>query len=126
MMDPEKLSNSEKSSESPDHDTPETNDTAFAPIAASSAREDRLNVPLSKQQSNASRSLERAWSLNDGVSVSRQDVEQEGVQDQGRASDGEDEFTVRWDENDPLNPRNMSTFRRWLITIIVSSGSICV
>ncbi|PYH50083.1 MFS transporter [Aspergillus saccharolyticus JOP 1030-1] len=36
------------------------------------------------------------------------------------------EFTVSWDENDPMNPRNMSKARRWLITTIVSLGSLCV
>ncbi|KAF7596910.1 hypothetical protein BBP40_011955 [Aspergillus hancockii] len=34
--------------------------------------------------------------------------------------------TVKWDENDPMHPYNMSLGRRWLIVIIVSMGSLCV
>ncbi|KAJ6141653.1 hypothetical protein N7470_010043 [Penicillium chermesinum] len=120
-MEPEKLSISEKSSGDPEHSKSETEDTAFAPIGNPRTREE----PISKQQSNASRSLDRAWSLSDGVSVNRQDVEQEPGQDQDQAAD-ENGFTVSWDENDTLNPRSMSLGRRWLITVLVSLGSACV
>lgn len=36
--------------------------------------------------------------------------------------------TVSWEEGDqkPANPRSMSKARRWLIVVIVSSGSLCV
>lgn len=124
-MDVEKHSSSEKSSEDHDRSKSEAEDTAFAPIAAPNEREDRLGVQISKQRSNASRSLDRVWSLNDGVSVNRQDVE-ETVQSRDQTADAGDEFTVGWDENDPMNPRSMSLARRWLITILVSSGSVCV
>lgn len=41
-------------------------------------------------------------------------------------TDGEP-FLVGWDgDADPMNPRSMSTFRRWIIVLIVSSSSLCV
>lgn len=80
-------------------------------------------APIGRSRSN----LEHYWSLTDGLS---------GVQDQDEIVPGdeegeigianEDEFTVTWHENDPMNPRSLSTPRRWLITIIVSTGSLCV
>ncbi|KAE8387839.1 major facilitator superfamily domain-containing protein [Aspergillus alliaceus] len=38
----------------------------------------------------------------------------------------EDNFLVEWSEDDPSNPRNLSLARRWLIVLIVSTGSLCV
>jgi hypothetical protein len=109
--------------ESPDKSTSElalskSEDVTFAPIAAP---HDERDAPLQKQRSNASKSMksvERSWSLNDGTSLGRNEVDEAVEEDTG--------FTVGWDENDPLNPRNMSKCRRWLIVIIVSMGSLCV
>lgn len=106
--------------------TSNSEDIGFAPITAPFPREDQIH--LSKQRSSrdsrasTSRSLERSWSLNDGISLSGND---ERV---GSGSDEEvvDEFTVTWDDGDVMNPRNMSKFRKWMIVIIVSTGSLCV
>ncbi|KAJ5234354.1 uncharacterized protein N7469_003522 [Penicillium citrinum] len=106
--------------------TSNSEDIGFAPITAPLPREDQIH--LSKQRSSrdsrasTSRSLERSWSLNDGISLSGND---ERV---GSGSDEEvvDEFTVTWDDGDVMNPRNMSKFRKWMIVIIVSTGSLCV
>jgi hypothetical protein len=39
----------------------------------------------------------------------------------------ENEFLVQWDgDNDPLNPRSLPLFRKWLIVIVVSMGSVLV
>lgn len=39
----------------------------------------------------------------------------------------EDDFTVKWEENDPLNPRTrLSYVRKWVITFIIAGSSICV
>lgn len=36
-------------------------------------------------------------------------------------------FVVTWDgDADPMNPRSMTTLRRWMIVLIVSSSSLCV
>lgn len=78
-------------------------------------------------KSNTTRSLERCWSLNDGTSLAGDEgvAERVGSSDEERDVDGVG-FTVGWDENDRLNPRNMSKARRWMVTIIVSMGSLCV
>ena len=94
----------------------------YAPITGTN---DGSNAPLQKQRSNASksvtsRSLERSWSLNDGVSIGGQEVDEAAVANEDEA------YTVGWEDNDPMNPRNMSKARRWLVVIIVSMGSLCV
>ncbi len=39
----------------------------------------------------------------------------------------EKNFEVDWDgPDDPLNPRNMGTGRKWLVVIILAFGSLCV
>ncbi|KAI5820657.1 major facilitator superfamily domain-containing protein [Pyronema omphalodes] len=42
------------------------------------------------------------------------------------SSDQGDEWEVRWEENDPENPRNLVKWRKWLCTYVVSSASLCV
>ncbi|KAJ5779186.1 hypothetical protein N7457_006906 [Penicillium paradoxum] len=95
----------------------------FAPINSPIA--DERDAPLQKKRSNASRaatskSLERSWSLNDGVSIGGHRVDEAAVAHDDAA------YTVGWEENDPNNPRNMHTARRWLIVCIISMGSLCV
>ncbi|KAF2098191.1 MFS general substrate transporter [Rhizodiscina lignyota] len=37
------------------------------------------------------------------------------------------DFTVKWEENDPQNPRNkLSYARKWAITVIIAGSSMCV
>ncbi|OOF90786.1 hypothetical protein ASPCADRAFT_58544 [Aspergillus carbonarius ITEM 5010] len=102
-------------------------DGTFAPISARiSSQEDRLR----RHQSASSHPLERSWSLNDGYSFHTTDEEAAAERVIGRkeggATDETDDFIVSWDEDDPINPRNFNTLRRWLIVIICSSGSLCV
>ncbi|PTU20132.1 hypothetical protein P175DRAFT_0438908 [Aspergillus ochraceoroseus IBT 24754] len=105
----------------------------FAPIKPATTRTD--NNKIQRLLSNASsRAMERSWSLNDGYSCNTGGAEA----DEGAAGDGDrdgdrdanaDEssgFIVRWDENDPMNPRNFNTLRRWIIVVICSLGSLCV
>ena len=41
--------------------------------------------------------------------------------------DEEKEYEVGWDgDQDPMNPKNMSTGRKWVIVLVLSSGSACV
>lgn len=35
-------------------------------------------------------------------------------------------MAVQWDDNDLSNPRNMSLWKKWLLVITVSMGSLCV
>jgi hypothetical protein len=38
-----------------------------------------------------------------------------------------DDFTVKWEENDPLDPRNRYTnVRKWLITWVITTSGVCV
>ncbi|GKZ38060.1 hypothetical protein AbraIFM66950_009975 [Aspergillus brasiliensis] len=102
-------------------------DGMFAPITArTSSYEERLR----RRQSASSRPLERNWSLNDGYSLQNADEEAAAERvlsnKDEEASDASEGFVVGWDDNDPRNPRNFNTIRRWLIVIICSSGSLCV
>lgn len=99
-------------------DSKEEEDGPFAPIACPSTHERGLQ----KQRSNASRSSERNWSLNDGVSIGGDKFGEED----GEAGNGESEYIVGWEEGDAMNPRNMNKARKWLIVVIVSMGSLCV
>ena len=58
------------------------------------------------------------------------DVSDEEKRQGDEGTDGkesEKHFEVGWDgEDDPLNPRSMSTGRKWLIVLIVSASSLCV
>lgn len=119
-------SSSDKSTEKAreqDTERGEESGRTFAPINASAAPN---NERLQKLQRTTSSTIERSWSLNDGYSCHTVDEEAEDKSNQpGEAAEG-DEFVVGWDDNDPMNPRNMNKFRRWLIVVICSSGSLCV
>ncbi|PWY62966.1 MFS transporter [Aspergillus eucalypticola CBS 122712] len=118
----------ESSQESTEGEKLEDNvDGMFAPITArNSSYEERLR----RRHSASSHPLERNWSLNDGYSI--QVADEEAVAERvlsnkdEEASDASEGFVVSWDDNDPLNPRNFNTVRRWLIVIICSAGSLCV
>lgn len=105
-------------------DRHKSDDVTYAPINSPGTHNEG-SAPLQKQRSNASksvtsRSLERSWSLNDGVSIGGHEVDEAAMANEDEA------YTVGWEENDPMNPRNMSKARRWLVVIIVSMGSLCV
>ncbi|PYH28764.1 MFS transporter [Aspergillus neoniger CBS 115656] len=118
----------ESSQESTEGEKLEDNvDGMFAPITArNSSYEERLR----RHHSASSHPLERNWSLNDGYSI--QNADEEAVVERvlsnkdEEASDASEGFVVSWDDNDPMNPRNFNTVRRWLIVIICSAGSLCV
>ncbi|KAI1829597.1 hypothetical protein DTO006G1_8334 [Penicillium roqueforti] len=107
-------------------DRTKSDDLSYAAITITSpGTHEEGSTPLRKLRSSASRSvtskpLERSWSLNDGVSVASHDVDEAAV-----ATDHES-YIVGWEENDPMNPRNMSKARRWLVVVIISMGSLCV
>jgi hypothetical protein len=40
---------------------------------------------------------------------------------------GEKEFEVTWDgPDDSMNPKNMATWRKWSVVVILAFGSLCV
>lgn len=98
----------------------------FAPIKPSAVTEDqRDHEPMQKQRSNASRSIERSWSLNDGYSC-HPDYDEEKRAEEKAGADAQDaDYVVGWDEGDPANPRNFPTLRRWFIVLTCSMGSLC-
>jgi multidrug resistance protein len=49
------------------------------------------------------------------------------TQDIEKASPAESQdYEVKWEENDPHNPKNMNTIRKWVVVLIVSASSLCV
>lgn len=69
-------------------------------------------------------------SLNDRESGPRGgscDPEKGGEISLGSSSTDGDEFNVKWDgPEDPESPRSMSTTKKWICTVVVSLGSLCV
>ncbi|KAL4778981.1 major facilitator superfamily domain-containing protein [Aspergillus varians] len=102
-----------------------TTEDGFAPIKPAKTAD---TGHLQRLHSTTSRPAERSWSLNDGYSCNN-DVDAEagtsGPHGVETAESGA-EFVVCWEENDPMNPRNFNTGRRWVIVIICSMGSLCV
>ncbi|KAJ5414101.1 hypothetical protein N7509_000728 [Penicillium cosmopolitanum] len=103
-------------------------EAGFAPITHPFPRDNGANNsttnPSSNAQATPSRSLERSWSLNDGTSLAGDEGRAERISsDEEHAGEN---FMVGWDEDDALNPRNMSKARRWMVVIIISMGSLCV
>ncbi|KAJ5605835.1 drug/proton antiporter YHK8 [Penicillium lagena] len=128
-MDPvEQPTSSEKSHDDELEDS-KSEEGVFAPIHGPDGDdgEQQREAPLHKLRSQTSRSLEPSWSLNDGISIhGDRPQDEEGGEAGTIETDEEQRFTVAWDENDPINPRNMTKARKWLIVIIVSLGSLCV
>ncbi|KAL1866963.1 hypothetical protein Plec18167_008896 [Paecilomyces lecythidis] len=84
------------------------------------------DLAVQKTHSRTSRrSLDRSWSINDGYGV-QADEEDKDEEAGAVAAEGDSDFTVDWDDNDPANPRNMNKLRRWLIVFICSTGAVCV
>jgi hypothetical protein len=89
-------------------------------------------APLSRSQSSV-------HGGQDGYSVFSNDDDQNEIGNAGEAEPKTDEervmrertkeegiLEVKFDENDPLNPRNMGTMRKWAIVLILSASSLCV
>ncbi|KAL6235376.1 hypothetical protein BDW75DRAFT_209646 [Aspergillus navahoensis] len=107
---------------------PEKSDSAakagFEPIKPATTTD---NSHPQKLHSTSSRPVERSWSLNDGYSCNNDmDIEASTGEAHGTEVTESSDFVVRWDVNDPTNPRNFNTVRRWIIVIICSTGSLCV
>ncbi|KAL4874153.1 hypothetical protein BDV12DRAFT_159200 [Aspergillus spectabilis] len=96
----------------------------FAPIRPTPTKD---HNHLHKLHSTGPRPIERSWSLNDGYSCSNEmdaKVSASGPHTvEAVESTG---FIVDWDENDPMNPRNFDSVRKWIIVIICALGSVCV
>lgn len=122
----ERHSRDEKSSDELDRAKSEDADATFAPINCPTNSEGHRDTSIQRKQSRGPRSLARSWSLNDGTSIGGDEFEESEADEAGGESDADAGYTVGWDENDAMNPRNMRKARKWLIVVIVSSGSLCV
>src|SRR5450755_2467809 len=105
--------------------------------------EGSLPEPLAKEtldlkplrRVNSSRSRSRRPSLSrrlsrspDGGQGCRCCSQVESPTDSNDSADAREKpFEVQFEgDDDPMNPRNLLTFRRWMIVIIVSMSSTCV
>lgn len=73
--------------------------------------------------------LSRCRSYVDGYSgyFSNRDDENEDVEpSNGDGGPEGKDFEVKFKENDPMNPRNMSTVRKWIVVFTLAFGSLCV
>ena len=77
----------------------------------------------SKTGSQLSRS--RSWVDGHSGYFSNEEESQEEPGNGDSPAEGK-EFEVKFDENDPLNPRNMSTARKWIVVFTLAFGSLCV
>ncbi|KAL2002631.1 hypothetical protein VTN02DRAFT_6339 [Thermoascus thermophilus] len=128
VMDREKSPRSHGGSEDSEETRSNDLEKTFEPLNGANGTDRSRELTVQRTHSHAERPLERSWSINDGYSfhgaeeAERED--EEAAKDASPAPD--DEFTVGWEENDPMNPRNLSTARRWFIVVITSMGSVCV
>jgi hypothetical protein len=51
----------------------------------------------------------------------------EGSAEAGTQSEDEKRFEVKWDgDDDPMNPRSRSKFRKWIVVFIMAGSALCV
>lgn len=106
-------------------------DVDGATFTSITAPTSRVESQLHKTTSQSSSNIHRTMSLTDGYSIAGMEDEDKEEEQQTQPSDAPDgeaatELLVKWDDNDPENPRNMNYFRKWIITLVVSIGSVCV
>ncbi|KAF2211896.1 hypothetical protein CERZMDRAFT_112204 [Cercospora zeae-maydis SCOH1-5] len=84
--------------------------------------------PLRPARSRSSARSQRSYHLQDGYTFHQDEHEtthsEKGVE---RLPSGDKDFEVRFDgEDDPYSPKNLPTWRKWIIVFIVSASSLCV
>ncbi|KIW04343.1 uncharacterized protein PV09_04633 [Verruconis gallopava] len=78
---------------------------------------------LSKAQTRQSARSQRSHGGEDGYSC-RRDSEEIQIAD---VSGDDKQFEVKWDgDNDPMNPRSRSKFRKWIVVLIMAGSALCV
>ncbi|CEL04406.1 Putative MFS transporter [Aspergillus calidoustus] len=96
-------------------------DGGFLPIKPATTTDNNQLRP------STSRPVERSWSLNDGYSCNSAVDAEAGVGGAEATGDtSPSEFVVAWDDSDAMNPRSFGTAKKWIITSILSIGSLCV
>lgn len=99
---------------------------ADIPLEGAAAAPD-LSSPRPLRSVIKSSSLHRSKSYGDGHGYTAFGDDEEAPRKTENGDDPEKEFEVQWDgDQDPMNPRNMSNGRKWIVVAIVSAGSTCV
>jgi hypothetical protein len=138
------MANLEKRLPSPDHEMSTRNTSLSSPLADSDGARDpeKQNdllrpvastagsqlTPSVSRKSRAASQLSRSRSYVDSHSgyFSYGKDDNEDTRASGDSSAEGREFEVKFDENDPMNPRNMSTARKWIVVFTLAFGSLCV
>ncbi|KAA8635154.1 hypothetical protein SMACR_06112 [Sordaria macrospora] len=113
-------------------------DIGFAPISTRPQSQPHQPRPLSRQSHKSTLShISRSRSNNGfGVDDLEDEAEKEEEADEeaaaregaGETVDEEKRFEVGWEggDSDPLNPRSLATWRKWIIIGVLSVGSFAV
>ena len=113
----------------PEKDTSEVEDAQEAdiPVEGAAAAADLSSPRPTRSGGIKSSSLHRSKSYGDGHGYTAFGEDEEAPAKNKNGEDLEKEFEVQWDgDHDPMNPRNMSNGRKWIVVAIVSAGSTCV
>jgi hypothetical protein len=136
----------EKRSPPADHEMSSRNASFSSPLADSNGARDPekqnrlLRPPAStagsqltpwvSHKSKAGSQLSRSRSYVDGYSGYFSNQDDEEQDEEAHANDQSPaegkQFEVKFDENDVMNPRNMSTARKWIVVFTLAFGSLCV
>lgn len=112
-------------------ETPEALDKEFMPIRDGANVDTARSLSRSRTNASSHRSMSRIRSTN-GYGVGEPESAEEEEEGRGDIEAGneaeKDPFEVHWEngEEDPMNPRSMSMFRKWIVVLIVSTSSFCV
>ncbi|PPJ52936.1 hypothetical protein CBER1_11491 [Cercospora berteroae] len=87
-----------------------------------------LAPPLRLARSQSSARSQRSYHLQDGYTFHQDDDETaHSTKEAERSPSGDKDFEVRFDgDEDPYSPKNLPTWRKWIIVLIVSASSLCV
>jgi hypothetical protein len=88
----------------------------------------RLTTSVSWNSKTGSQ-ISRYRSYVDGYCVyfcNKDDKGEDGEPSNGDGGPEGKDFEVQFEENDPMNPRNMSTVRKWMVVFTLAFGSLCV
>ncbi|KXT11166.1 hypothetical protein AC579_6867 [Pseudocercospora musae] len=87
----------------------------------------RSAPPIQLSRSRSSARSQRSYHLQDGYTIDQPDPESPVEPNTTNAEDPHKAFEVSFSgEDDPYNPKNLPTPRKWLIVIIISASSLCV
>ncbi|KAL0469944.1 major facilitator superfamily domain-containing protein [Neurospora intermedia] len=132
----------ENDSDSASSSSQTEDDIGFAPISTHQTQPPHQTRPMSRQSHNTTFSHISRSRSNNGFGVDdledEAEKEEEGADAEAAAArsgagetikdEEEKRFEVGWEggDSDPLNPRSMPTWRKWIIIAVLSIGSFAV